>query len=252
MAEPPVGGIPIVVVSFPGVWGKQRWVTAVPLTEMIAEVRKRIPADANAELSNRQLSQEQVATLNLRPGDVGLPRLARFLVPANGVRGWRYTGLPPTFAARGAAYHQVTGSQSSGDGRARITREASFRADGIGVCRRSSGGAEVTAGDAVRMIARGAADEAVDSVCNIIPHLARKCAARSRRRRWQYRLYGNRLAVLAAPSPTCSRSRPTGRRRRATISRCRITTSPPSMPIRKRPSRGSRLPSGHAIRASDL
>ena len=42
------------------------------LTEMIAEVRKRIPADANAELSNRQLSQEQVARLNLRPGDVGL------------------------------------------------------------------------------------------------------------------------------------------------------------------------------------
>jgi hypothetical protein len=72
MAEPLVGGIPIVVVSFPGVRGKQRWVAAVPPTETIAEVRKRIPADANAELSNRQLSQEQVAKLNLRPGDVRL------------------------------------------------------------------------------------------------------------------------------------------------------------------------------------
>lgn len=72
MAEPLVGGIPIVVVSFPGVRGKQRWVAAVPLTETIAEVRKRIPADAKAELSNQQLSQEQVAKLNLRPGDVRL------------------------------------------------------------------------------------------------------------------------------------------------------------------------------------
>jgi hypothetical protein len=72
MAEPLVGGIPIVVVSFPGVRGKQRWVAAVPLIETIAEVRKRIPADANAELSNPELSQEQVAKLSLRPGDVRL------------------------------------------------------------------------------------------------------------------------------------------------------------------------------------
>jgi hypothetical protein len=67
-----------------------------------------------------------------------------------------FYGLPPTAAARGAAHKQVTGPQSSDDGRAKVSRETSFRADGIGVCRRSSGGAEVTAGDAVRMIARGA------------------------------------------------------------------------------------------------
>jgi hypothetical protein len=40
-------GLPRGQVSFPGVRGKQRWVAAVPLiNEMVAEVRKRIPADA--------------------------------------------------------------------------------------------------------------------------------------------------------------------------------------------------------------
>jgi hypothetical protein len=48
----PIGGIPIVVVSFPGVRGKQWWVAMVPLKEMVSEVRKRIPADAVVELSN--------------------------------------------------------------------------------------------------------------------------------------------------------------------------------------------------------
>jgi hypothetical protein len=72
MAKTEVGGTPIVVVSFPGVRGRQRWVAAVPVKEMVAEVRKRIPADATAELSNDHLSQEQAAKLNLRPGDVRL------------------------------------------------------------------------------------------------------------------------------------------------------------------------------------
>ena len=65
-------GTPIIIVSFPGVRGKQRWVAAVPLEDMLAEVRKRIPADAIAELSNQHLSQEQAAKLNLKPGDVRL------------------------------------------------------------------------------------------------------------------------------------------------------------------------------------
>jgi hypothetical protein len=65
-----VGSTPIIVVSFPGVRGKQRWVAMVPPEEMLAEVRKRIPADAVAELSNQHLSQEQTAKLNLMPGDV--------------------------------------------------------------------------------------------------------------------------------------------------------------------------------------
>ena len=72
MAKTEVGGTPIVVVSFPGVRGKQRWVAAVPLNEMVSEVRKRIPTDAIAELSDQHLSQEQAAKLNLRPGDVRL------------------------------------------------------------------------------------------------------------------------------------------------------------------------------------
>jgi hypothetical protein len=70
MANPLVGGTPIIIVSFPGVRGKQRWVAAVPDVEMLAEVRKRIPPDALAELSNQHLTQEQAAKLNLRPGDV--------------------------------------------------------------------------------------------------------------------------------------------------------------------------------------
>jgi hypothetical protein len=70
MAKTEVGGTPIIVVSFPGVRGKQRWVAAVPVEDMVAEVRKRIPPDAIAELSNKHLSQEQTAKLNLRPGDV--------------------------------------------------------------------------------------------------------------------------------------------------------------------------------------
>jgi hypothetical protein len=70
MAETLVGVTPVIVVSFPGVRGKQRWVAAVPVVEMVAEVRKRIPEDAIAELSNQHLSQEQAAKLNLRPGDV--------------------------------------------------------------------------------------------------------------------------------------------------------------------------------------
>jgi hypothetical protein len=61
---------PIIVVSFPGVRGKQHWVASVPVEKMLAEVRKRIPPDAIAELSDRHLSQEQAAKLNLRPGDV--------------------------------------------------------------------------------------------------------------------------------------------------------------------------------------
>jgi hypothetical protein len=71
MAETLGGGIPIIVVSFPGVRGKQRWVAAVPLiNEMVAEVRKRIPADAIVELSDQRLSPEQAAKLNIRLGDV--------------------------------------------------------------------------------------------------------------------------------------------------------------------------------------
>jgi hypothetical protein len=72
MGKTEVSGTPIVVVSFPGVRGRQRWVAAVPVEEMVAEVRKRIPADAIAELSNQHLSREQAAKLNLRPGDVRL------------------------------------------------------------------------------------------------------------------------------------------------------------------------------------
>jgi hypothetical protein len=72
MAKNEVGGTPIIVVSFPGVRGKQRWVAAVPLDEMVSEVRKRIPADAIAELSHQHLSQDQAVKLNLRPGDVRL------------------------------------------------------------------------------------------------------------------------------------------------------------------------------------
>jgi hypothetical protein len=54
-----------------GVRGKQRWVAAVPLIdEMVAEVRKRIPADAIVELSDQRLSPEQAAKLNIRLGDV--------------------------------------------------------------------------------------------------------------------------------------------------------------------------------------
>jgi hypothetical protein len=68
MAKTEVGGAPIIVVSFPGVRGKQRWVAAVPHADMLAEIRKRIPADAIAELSNQRLSDEQAAKLNLRPG----------------------------------------------------------------------------------------------------------------------------------------------------------------------------------------
>jgi hypothetical protein len=70
MAKSPVGGIPIVVVSSPGVRGKQRWVAMVPVEDMVAEVRQRIPADAVVELSNEYLSQEQATKLNLQPGDV--------------------------------------------------------------------------------------------------------------------------------------------------------------------------------------
>jgi hypothetical protein len=72
MGKTAVGGPPIIVVSFPGVRGRQRWVAAVPVNEMVAQVRKRIPADAIVELSDQQLSQEQAAKLNLRPGDVRL------------------------------------------------------------------------------------------------------------------------------------------------------------------------------------
>jgi hypothetical protein len=69
MAETLGGGIPIVVVSFPGVRGKQRWVAAVPvINEMVAEVRKRIPADAIAELSDQRLSPEQAAKAQPQAG----------------------------------------------------------------------------------------------------------------------------------------------------------------------------------------
>jgi hypothetical protein len=72
MAKSLVGGTPIIVVTFPGVRGKQRWVASVPLEEMVAEVRKHIPPGAKAELSNQHLTQEQAAKLNLKPGDVRL------------------------------------------------------------------------------------------------------------------------------------------------------------------------------------
>jgi hypothetical protein len=72
MAKTLVGDTPIVVVTSPGVHGKQHWVAAVPRADMLTEVRKRIPPDAIAVLSNQHLSQDQAAKLNLRPGDVRL------------------------------------------------------------------------------------------------------------------------------------------------------------------------------------
>jgi hypothetical protein len=72
MGKTEVGGTPIVVVSSPGVRGRQRWVASVPVEQMVAEVRKRIPIDAIAELSDQRLSQQQAAKLDLRPGDVRL------------------------------------------------------------------------------------------------------------------------------------------------------------------------------------
>ena len=72
MGRTEVDGTPIVVVSSPGVRGRQRWVASVPVEQMVAEVRKRIPIDAIAELSDQRLSQQQAAKLNLRPGDVRL------------------------------------------------------------------------------------------------------------------------------------------------------------------------------------
>ena len=72
MGKTEVGGTPIVVVSSPGVRGRQRWVASVPVEQMVAEVRKRIPTDAIAELSDQRLSQQQAAKLDLRPGDVRL------------------------------------------------------------------------------------------------------------------------------------------------------------------------------------
>jgi hypothetical protein len=65
------GNFPVIVVSFPGVRGKQRWVAVVPQADMLAEVRKRIPADAIAQFSDKHLSQEQAAKPNLMLGDVG-------------------------------------------------------------------------------------------------------------------------------------------------------------------------------------
>jgi hypothetical protein len=59
-AKTEVGGTPIVVL-LPGVRGRQRWVAAVPVKEMVAEVQR-----------DQHLSQEQAAKLNLRPGDVRL------------------------------------------------------------------------------------------------------------------------------------------------------------------------------------
>jgi hypothetical protein len=47
---------------------------------MVGEVRKRIPEDAIAELSNQQLSQDQAAKFNLRPGDVRCIDWARLRV----------------------------------------------------------------------------------------------------------------------------------------------------------------------------
>jgi hypothetical protein len=67
MARTPVGGLSILIVSYPGVRGKQRWVAVV---DVVAEVRKRIPADAVVELSNDHVSQEQATKLNLKPGNV--------------------------------------------------------------------------------------------------------------------------------------------------------------------------------------
>src|ERR1700761_3613731 len=75
---------------------------------------------------------------------------------------------PPTESA--VPSPNVTGSQmvvppgAAARSRAEVSRgKAPAQLDRV--CRRSSGGAEVTAGDAVRMIARGAADGAVSFVC---------------------------------------------------------------------------------------
>jgi hypothetical protein len=72
MAKALVGGTPIVVVTSPGVRGKQHWVAAVPRADMLTEVRKRTPPDPIAELSSAGLTREQAAKLNLQPGEVRL------------------------------------------------------------------------------------------------------------------------------------------------------------------------------------
>ena len=48
----------------------QLWVAAVPRGEAAAAVQAKLPEGWSAELVERWLTPEQVALLNLRPGDV--------------------------------------------------------------------------------------------------------------------------------------------------------------------------------------
>ena len=75
MSNTQIGGIQIVRVYMTnnGVSDKpttQLWVAAVPREQAVAAIKKVIPADWIAELTNQRLSAENIASLKLRPGDV--------------------------------------------------------------------------------------------------------------------------------------------------------------------------------------
>ena len=48
----------------------QFWVAAVPRDAAVAAVQSRLPKGWTAELADRWLTREEVARLNLRPGEV--------------------------------------------------------------------------------------------------------------------------------------------------------------------------------------
>ena len=75
MSDSQIGGIQIVRVYMTdnGIGDKpatQLWVAAVPREQAVAAVKKVIPADWIAELTNQRLSAKHIASLKLRPGDV--------------------------------------------------------------------------------------------------------------------------------------------------------------------------------------
>jgi hypothetical protein len=61
--------VTLVVVTASDTGGKQLWAAAVPLDQAVQAVLKRIPEGWTAELAEHRLTADQIATLNLQPGE---------------------------------------------------------------------------------------------------------------------------------------------------------------------------------------
>jgi hypothetical protein len=62
--------VTLLVVTRPDGFGKLLWVAAVPQNRAIEAVLKHVAPGSGVEIADSKLNKRQIATLNLKPGEV--------------------------------------------------------------------------------------------------------------------------------------------------------------------------------------